>query len=395
MNLKFLALAFASVIIAGCSSPGAIVPMPAVPAEQVDTVRLNVVTQPTETLEDNVVQSRTFEIPLGSSVVIAVPDSQLTQRATNQASGDFRTDGFFNVAEQQIERSLLRNGFQVKDRSKFEAILRDQRDRRNREITGSLGTTGFDLRDFDPACHPILSQLEERFNRNAISGAEYARELEGLRAQCRVGAATRNRAEGEQELTDISEVIRAASASDVQADYVLQIHEFNTIRLREERVNLFNSNELRDFMTKYPELNSKFQQKQFFSCQSLEATLNAKLIHVRTGNVVWIGNHSVSELQDTQSAMELEFRYRRFAANADQIRAFVNQQNLPHVRDMRGDFVNIPPFQFREELIGPVQSGGSSCLVERRSTDEVNNTRIQLSRRVASELMGTIRVGNL
>lgn len=394
MKSKWILSAVLSFIVMGCSSPGAIVPMPAVPQDEVDTIRFSVFTLPREQLDDNVVQSTAFPIPVGSSVVIAVPD-QMTRHDGLSDNADFRTDGFFNVAEQQIERTLLRNGFQLIDRSIFEAILRDQRDRRNREIIGSISTTGFDLRDYDPGCHPILAQLEERFNRNALSASEYARELDSLRTQCRVGSATRNRAEGEHELSDISELIRAASASDVQADYILQIPEFNTIRAREERLNLFNSGELRDFMAKYPGIANQFQQRQFFDCQSLEATLNAKLIHVRTGNVVWIGNHSVGELESGQSNMELELRYRRYVANEQQIRNFVNQQNLPHVRENRGDFVQVPSFQYREELTGPVQISGVSCTVKDRSADEVNNTRNQLSRRVAVDLIGTIRVGTL
>lgn len=390
MRTKLAAVTLLSAIITGCASPGAIVPMPAVPAPVTDSVRFTVFTQNNLQLQDNVVQSRAALIPVGSSVVISVP----AKKSDESGQSDFSTDGFFNTAEQQIERSLLRNGFQVKDRAKFEAILRDLRDTRGND-RGFYGRYGFDERDFDPAMRPLLQRLTEQLEKREITETEFYTQLDELRSRSRISSQTRNRGENERELSDISEVIRAASASDIQADYVLQINQFNPIRPREERVNLFNFLPVREFMAQHGQLKEQFEQRQFYSCETLEATLNAKLINVKSGDVVWIGNHAASELDGAESSMELEFTYRRAVANANEVANFVNQQNLPYVREMRGDFVKVPAWQFRDELLGPTLISGANCRIAERGNDEIANIRTILSRRVASELISTIKVGDM
>jgi len=92
--------------------------------------------------------------------------------------------------------------------------------------------------------------------------------------------------------------------------------------------------------------------------------------------------------------MELEFTPRRLVSNAAKVKEFVDYQNLPHVREKRGDVVQLPAWEYREELIGPTHVAGASCTVGRRSSDDVAATRTQLSRRVASDLMSTIQVGS-
>lgn len=376
--------------ISGCSSPGALVSMPQPPAAETDTVNFMVTTSSKENLNDNVVQSRAFPIPVASSVVIAVPDKKAIRQANS--GNDFKTDGFFSAAEQQIERSLLRNGFQVKDRAKFEAILRDLRDARG--VNTRYSRYGFDERDFDPAMRPLLQRLTEQLDKKEISESEFYTQLDELRSKARISSESRSRAEGEDELTDISEVIRAASASDVQADYVLQIHEFQTLKTRDERINLFNFAPVRDFMNRHTDIEADFARAQFYACQSLEASLNAKLIHVKTGNVVWIGNHAATELDGDASAMKLELTYQRKVSNLKQVRDFVNYQNEPSVREQREDTVNLPAWQFNAELLGPTHISGANCKMEQRSMDEINEIRTALSRRVATELISTIKVGN-
>lgn len=376
--------------ISGCSSPAALVSMPTPPAAETDTASFMVTTSSKENLNDNVVQSRAFPIPVASSVVIAVPDKKAIRQANS--GNDFKTDGFFSAAEQQIERSLLRNGFQVKDRAKFEAILRDLRDARG--VNRPYSRYGFDERDFDPAMRPLLQLLTEQLDKKEISASEFQTQLDELRSKSRVSSESRGRKDGEDELTDISEVIRAASASDVQADYVLQIHEFQTLKTRDERINLFNFTPVRDFMNRHTDIETEFVNRQFYACQSLEASLNAKLIHVKTGNVVWIGNHAATELDGDASAMKLELTYQRKVANLKQVRDFVSYQNEPSVREQREDTVSLPAWQFSAELLGPTHVSGANCQMEQRSMDEINEIRTALSRRVATELISTIKVGN-
>jgi len=391
MKNKLVLIFALSITVVGCSSPGALISMPQVPAAQSDSVSFMVTTQSNENLTENVVQSRAFTIPVSSSVVIAVPDKKSIRQANN--GNDFKTDGFFSAAEQQIERSLLRNGFQVKDRAKFEAILRDLRDARGVNA-GRYTRYGFDERDFDPAMRPLLQRLTEQLDKKDITESEFYTQLEELRSKARISSESRSRGEGEDELTDISEVIRAASASDIQADYVLQIHEFQTLKLRDERINLFNFAPVREFMNRHTDVENQFVARQFYPCQSLEASLNAKLIHVKSGNVVWIGNHAATELDGNESPMNLELTYQRRVANLNQVREYVDYQNQPMVREQRGDIVSLPDWQYRADVIGPTHVSGANCKLEQRSDDEINQIRTNLSRRVATELISTIKVGN-
>ena len=71
------------------------------------------------------------------TVIISIP----IERSKHKKEGEsthigqegaiYESDGYYNEAEQAIEGALIRQGFNVLDRSKFEAKLRDLRDRGN------------------------------------------------------------------------------------------------------------------------------------------------------------------------------------------------------------------------------------------------------------------------
>lgn len=376
--------------LAGCSSQAALVSMPNLPAPESDKTTFKVARSNTAELENNVVQSRAYPIPIGSSVVISVPDVYNQYRANPQRTdSEYRSLGYFNIAEQQIEKELLRAGFQVKDRSKFEAILRDLRDQSACTINNWR-----DCREIDPQASKILEQLEEQMKKGDISVADYSKRVKEVQAEFKVGSAGSSREAGAQELTDISEVIRAASASDIQADYILQINEFVTDDIKTENINLMQVDEVRAFMAKHPPLRAAIDERQWFQCETLVAALNAKLINVKTGDVVWIGNHSASEFHGADSQLELALEYRRYVANLREIQQAVNYQNQPHVREYRVDNPPLPQPRFATELVGPMNVGGASCEAEERTATQQDQIRNMLARNVAQQLIGTIRTGD-
>jgi len=394
-SIKKPVMAFGSAIvallfIAGCSSPAPLVSMPKIPPKESDKVTFTIVRSNTDELERNVVQSRANPIPLRSSVVISVPDVYIQYRQnTDRTDSEYRSLGYFNIAEQQIEKELLRAGFQVKDRSKFEAILRDLRDQSACNINNWR-----ECREIDPQAGKILEQLETQMKNGDISIADYSSRVKEVQNEFKIGSAGNSREAGAQELTDISEVIRAASASDIQADYILQINEFVTDGSKKENVNLLQVDEVRAFMSKHPEIRSLVNQRQWFPCETLVATLNAKLINVKTGDVVWIGNHSASEFHDADSDLELMLEYQRYVSNSNEIAQWVQYQNYPHVREVRVANPTPPALKYSTELVGPMNVGGADCTISKRSETQQDETRTRLAREVSEQLIGTIKTGD-
>ena len=181
---------------------------------------------------------------------------------------------YFNFAEQAMEKQLLRGRFVVKDRSKFEAILMDLRD------VGNFKPYWFSCHDVDSEFEPLLKDLDDKRERGEISNVDYAKELQKFRTLLKIGGTSRKAVE--KELVDTSEVIRAASARDVQADYILQVSDFDTGGRRRESINLLANEEFRQYVDKYAAVKERFSsdRNSYVECEVAEAWLNAKLIHV-------------------------------------------------------------------------------------------------------------------
>lgn len=392
-TIKPLLTVSIAAFLAGCMSTAAPVSMPRIPAPEADKVTFKVTRNNSAELENNVVQSRATRIPIGSSVVISVPAEfvQYRNERPDVESDSYRSQAFFDSAEQQIEKELLRAGFQVKDRSKFEAILRDLRDQTQCDIR-NIG----DCRDVDPAAQAIVKQLNDSLASGDLSIADYSARIKEVQAQFLVGSPGSGRKAGEQELTDISEVIRAASASDVQADYILQINEFNTDPkdARTENINLLQVPEVQDFMGRHPDIRNALTQRQWFQCQSMVASLNAKLIHVKSGDVVWIGNHATSEFHGANSNLELALEYRKYVSNQRELQNWVQSQNSEAVRAVREDNPTPPAFRYAIDLVGPMVVGGNSCDLSQRVAAERDMIQTNLARDVSAQLIGTIRTGD-
>ena len=201
----------------------------------------------------------------------------------------------------------------------------------------------------------------------------------------------------ENELTDTSEVIRAASASEIRADYILQVSDFDTLEVKREAVHLLSNPRFREFLDKYPAVQRRYgsEKLSYFPCELLQASLNAKLINVGTGNVVWIGNHLVTELdsQDNEANMTLEVAYRRYCGNCPEVGRLVRSYNTESARIARADRPQprLPSFSYVDDVSSPRKISGSRCEVGQRERAELQRTRRQLASRVAEELIQTIK----
>jgi hypothetical protein len=201
----FLFAAALVLLTSACSSLAPVIPQPKAPPMFKDSATLAIARKQSVVDPADIVYPGGYSIRSGSSVVISVPSNFLTEMMEKNAenlkdskqldrakrSMDlYNTSGYFNYAEQQIEKELIRVGFTVLDRAKFEAKLRELR------------------------------------SPNGINRTE---------------------------MIDISEVIRAAQSGENRADYVLQINQLKLNRESVSQ-EIRKSAPIQQFIDKYPEI---------------------------------------------------------------------------------------------------------------------------------------------
>jgi hypothetical protein len=236
-------------------------------------------------------------IDRGSRVVIAVPSRRQQQtRVDNNDAEAFSTDGFFNISEREFERSFLRHGLSVVDRSVFEAKLRELRDA---EATTNLHS------EHTKAFNDRAANLRRLVERGAITDAEYERRLADAIED--VPSPGRRRVAGQNEVVDSPELLRAARSGEVRASFILQIGQCSLIR----RSRIVDVREHPDFAvaeTRFPGLAEELAAGGGRTeLPLLVATVNAKLIDVRSGDVVWLGSHTLDSLESLRNDYKLVY----------------------------------------------------------------------------------------
>lgn len=261
-------------------------------------------------------------IKSGSSVVISVPAS-IYQQIRKSSDGEtpnklwFRTDGYFNVLEQYIERGLILVGFNVKDRSKFEAKLRDLRD------------SGDVIRSSDSSYSIALSDLKKKLDAGKLTSEEFVEQSKQLRDKLLdpyKGSYNR------EEMTDISEVIRAAQDGDVMADYVLQVNEGAVEHYSGEPLQLGVRPEVQKVIRENPRLRIGSAGENNTIPATLEqpwaqARFNAKLIDVKTGIIDWTGEYSIDSLAVLNDGVQIIIGIRKRPSNAKSIIGGIESYN--------------------------------------------------------------------
>jgi len=379
-----------TILLTACGTPppklAPIMKMPNFPTYEKKTTEFEVNFNSNSNLFHNVVQSKI--IKRGSSVVINVPEGISKKNMQNDTikntdGQDFKTKNFFNEAEQQIEKELMRRGFNVKSRSKFEAKLRSMRDN-----SDSINKNYYSriYNSVPPEYQAILENLKKQFEDGTVTAKDYADQLKDFQTPI-----TKRRSGETEELTDISEVIRAAEAGDVKADYILQINIFETDKNESVMTDLRNSRKAREFISSNPSLLKQFEKgKNRFECKSLAAKLNAKLIHVKTGDIVWIGEHSINEYTKSgTNKLIVGLTSQKYITNKSDIQNYVSKQNTHYNRIARyNKKTKYPTFEFDTKLDGPIILSGY-CSQEIYPD---NKKRATLARQVAKELISTIKV---
>jgi hypothetical protein len=249
-------------------------------------------------------------VKLDSSVVISVPASfyQRSQEIAGQGiSKDigFSTAGYFNVLEQYIERGLISIGLNVKDRSKFEAKLRDLRD------SGK-----------DDSYTMALANLQKELEAGKLTRDQFAEQAKQLRDKLldTSGSST----VGRKEMIDISEVIRAAQDGDVMSDYILQVNQLAVEPYTGIPLTLGTRPEVQKVLLENPGLRLAASGEDGTIPATLkqpwaQARFNAKLIDVKTGSIDWIGEYSFESLAVLKDGVRIVIGIRKRPSNTKSI----------------------------------------------------------------------------
>jgi len=298
-----------------------------------------------EDLSENVISKKGFVVQENARVVISVPiELQKKERnrelqdkirrsshSGNQAQKDrdlaeseslkmsqadvaFSTAEYFNKAEQEIEKSLLRKSFTVMDRSKFEAELRDRREKKI-DKNSSM------------ALDAEISRLRKKNKSGSISDQDLISEIEAAENRYTMDSSGSSRAAGDNELVDISELIRAAQEGKNQADYILQVNSFDIDPISDRQLYIAEQDEVQTLFTEHPGLIDAMHEKDIATITQpgFFGYLNAKLIDVKTGAIVWVGEHRVESQNVTDIRVKMTMS--RQISNDKDIKRLVNNYN--------------------------------------------------------------------
>lgn len=255
--------------------------VPPDPLNLTTNVRLEQAKTSAEELAAHVTVAKDPGLTGDQSVVIAVPASEATREAgkldleEGLAEGDgvaaieFRTSSYFAQAEQQIERSLLEKEFRLLDRAKFEAKLRSQR----------------------------------------------------AEAALSADKASADRELGRTELTDIAELIRATEEGENRADYIFRVDTFAIRPSSDETVHLLDFQEFEDLCNEHAGLRQAIVAAGAESIvkPGFSAVLNARLIRVADGEIVWVGRHKIGTQHVLDNGFTVTLPVTKSVSNADMV----------------------------------------------------------------------------
>ncbi|MHC5068066.1 MAG: hypothetical protein ACYTF0_05715 [Planctomycetota bacterium] len=317
------------------------IPLPTAPQAANKRLTIQLPQEPGTVDLNNIANRRGSEIASGASILLSVPQEDDAAHLPRRPHGDdasieYKTDGYFHQAEQHIAKALINLGFNVVDRARFEAKLRDLRDAYRRTNTNNSHRGNEDL---GAEFYEIKGYWEKKLEQKEISPEEYGARIAEARENARVESAGQNR--DENEMNDISEVIRAARAGgDVKADYVLQINEFKIAPAADRVIRLSKFAQTDDFLKQLPDITrSDFYTKgdtRSFPMGIPQpwfiARFSAKLINVDTGSIDWMGEHEINSLSAEKDGITITIDVDQAPTNADKVLNNIRDYNTQLAR---------------------------------------------------------------
>lgn len=364
--------------------------VPRKPQDEAETVRVNLVARQGRDPSTTSIQS--IALPLASTVVINIPVEGESGPPTAGATDTFRTLNYHNDTEDSIQKALIQKRLRVIDRIKYEAVLRDLRD------------IGQEFRDWglanahiypDPALAAGMGYIADKLARGELSATEYNTQVARTRGNLGIGLQVGSRRSiDDAELVDAAELIRTAVVSGTAADYILQVNRFRGSVLTTS-TRLLENPGFRAFAHQKEAVRKKYRDvtSSHFRCDSLQMEMQAKLIDVASGDVIWIGTHTVTELDG--KPIELEISYSRVVDNYPAIVEFVDTKNRREERIRRFDQdVRLPDFTYTTTVTDPQIVSSIVCETSKRRQHDMRSAFQELTDRLITELIGTIRVSS-
>lgn len=360
MRISFVFFIVISFVIACGSTPPKLqtipqvnmVQVPDIPAnEDLSTnIRINKSETSSELLSDNVISRKNFVVKSNARVVISVPVEQQRKEAKRELdkkirtsttwnnrqeqgqkdlqtsdnlaqksddsfnTAEFSTAEYFNKAEQQIEKSLLGKNFMVMDRSKFEAELRDRREE-------SRGNNDSEAKKAE------IRNIEELRDSKQITRDQYVEKLQDIESKYDIISQSNTREVGDNELVDISELIRAAQEGKNQADYILQVNSFDIGPISDRQLALSEQSQINNLALEHPQLIDAMYDAGYavITQPGYFGYLNAKLIDVQTGAIVWVGEHRVQSENVTN--IDIQLTMSREVSNEKEVSDAISSHN--------------------------------------------------------------------
>jgi len=346
-------------------------------------------------------------IEKGSSVVISIPSSAALCDEKEENQVGFCTDGYFNILEQYIERSLIVAGFKVKDRSKFEAKLRGIRSDLSRKGEETLYSV-------------VLADLKRALEDSKIDRTAYAEQAQIFRDRLLSLDPPRKG----RELTDITELIRAAQDGETKVDYILQVNDLSVAPYVGKSLQLAKRPEVKEFLLKNPGLKLGVENKKGVIASTLkqswaQARFNAKLINVKTGEIDWIGDLTIDSLAVLKEGIFIYIGVRKYPINQKEIiesikihnnnvltvykRASIAQKNLDHAyKEAMGYFAYYgTPFEkkkiqaVRKKKIKELKELYENALEDYREVAKEQPSKIGITLRYAYDIDPAILVPDI
>jgi len=158
-------------------------------------------------------------------------------------------------------------------------------------------------------------------------------------------------------------MIRAAQLQGIEADYLLKISSFKNVS-KAYQVDLAGFEPFQLLLTNFPEATGELLARQYIQCSENIVTIEGKMIHIATGNVVWISSLSLSSKDADNTDMQVKIAVNKTASNEQDILQYVKQQNTKEARKFRyGKDVEYPSWQHAMYVSTPIVTQGN-CQVD-------------------------------
>jgi hypothetical protein len=305
-------------------SPVTSMAMPELPKGSVDTLELTFPASDPSVRPESVAKLTDLALPTGASIVIDLPTDQpigMTKSAVQSSYLRYRSVGYAHHVESELERALIRRGLKVIDRTRFEAKLRDLRDRaeylRNHWWSRNVSS------QTNPALDGLLEKLGKDLAENKITQQQYQEKAAEAMNQMRVASSTTKR--GENEVADRAELMRAVipGNGEPKAEYLLHVDRFELSPRGRRAIDLANNPAIKTYMAKHPGLRVGANPETSLPANVYQPayviSASAKIIQVESGAIIWTAEHELDVSALFESGTSVTFQTSREVSNVDDI----------------------------------------------------------------------------